>query len=58
MYLNIPVLVKIVDTCDAASITVGVVNMTDVTCSITWVTGNHGLKTERMGILIGVYFRP
>lgn len=48
MYLNIPVLVEIVDTCDAASITVRVVNMANVPCSISWVTGNHALDTKDM----------
>lgn len=46
-YLDVPVLVEIVDARDAASIAVGVVNMADVTGTVTWVTGNHGLKTER-----------
>lgn len=46
MYLDIPVFVEIVDTSDAASVTVWVINMTDVPCSVTWVTGNHGLKNK------------
>lgn len=49
MYLDFPVLVEIVDTRDAASVTVRVVDMADVPCPVTWVTGNHGLKTEEMG---------
>lgn len=57
MYLDIPVLVKIVNTCDAASIPVRVVNMAHITCPVTWVTGNHGLKTEEIGSLI-VHFIP
>ncbi len=48
MYLNIPVLVEIVDTRDAASITVRVVNMADVPCPVSWVTGNHALDTKDM----------
>lgn len=52
MYLGIPVLVKIVDTGDAPSITVRVVNVAHVPCPVTWVTGNHGLKTEEMGSLV------
>lgn len=52
MYLCIPVLVKIVDTGDAPSITVRVVNVAHVPCPVTWVTGNHGLKTEGMGSLV------
>lgn len=48
MYLHIPVLVKIVDTRDAASITFRIVNMADIPCPVTWVTGNHCLKTEEM----------
>ncbi len=52
MYLDIPVLVEIVDARDAASVTVRVVDMADVPCPITWVTGDHGLKTEEMGSLV------
>lgn len=51
MYLDIPVLVQIVDARDAASVAVWVVNMADVTCPVAWVTGNHGLKTRRNGIV-------
>ena len=42
-YLGIPVLVQIVDAGDAAAITVGVVHMSNVTCSISWVASHHRL---------------
>lgn len=51
MYLGIPVLVEIVDTRDATSITIRVVNMADVPCPVTWVTGNHCLIIKEMGLL-------
>lgn len=56
-YLNVPVLVKIVDTCYAASIAVRVVNVADVTCSVSRVTGNHGLKTKGKASLIYIHLR-
>lgn len=43
---HIPVLVEVVDAGDAASVTVWVVHMFDVTGPITWVTRHHGLKTH------------
>lgn len=47
MYLHIPVLVQIVDAGDAASITVRIVNMTNIPCPIPWITGNHGLEEDK-----------
>lgn len=47
MYLDIPVLVQIVDTSDTASVTVGVINMANVPCAVAWVTGNHTLGEKK-----------
>lgn len=52
MYLDIPVFVEIVDTSDAAAVTVRVINMADVPCPVTWVTGNHALKTKEIRSLV------
>lgn len=43
---HIPVLVEVVDAGDAASVTVWVVHMFDVSGPIAWVTRHHGLKTH------------
>lgn len=47
MYLDIPVLVEIVDARDAASVTVRVVNMADIPRTVAWVTSNHCLKQKK-----------
>lgn len=46
-YLNIPVLVEIVDTCDEAAIAVRVVDMSHVPCPVTRVTSNHSLPKNK-----------
>lgn len=51
MSLGIPVLVQIVDAGDAAAVTVGVVHMSNITCSISWVASHH-----RLGPFLDVVF--
>lgn len=46
-YLYIPVLVEIVDACNAATVAVWIVNMADVASSVTWITSDHSLKTQQ-----------
>lgn len=53
MYLDIPVLVEIVDASDAAAVTVGVINMADVASAVAWVTGNHSLERKENEIISG-----
>lgn len=51
-YLNIPVLIQVIDTGDAAPIAVGIVNMPHVPEPIAWVTRHHGLvEMEEGGLL-------
>lgn len=51
-YLNIPVLIQVIDTGDAAPIAVGIVNMPHVPEPIAWITRHHGLvETEEGGLL-------
>lgn len=42
-YLDVPVLIQVIDTCDAAPITVGIVNVPHVPQPIAWITRHHGL---------------
>lgn len=45
-YLNIPVLVEIVDTRDEASVAVRVIDMSHVPCPVTRVTSDHSLPKK------------
>lgn len=51
MYLGIPILVQVVDAGDAAAVTIGVVYVPNITCSISWVASHHCL-----GPLLDVVF--
>lgn len=53
MYLDIPVLVEIVDASDAAAVTIGVINMADIPSAVAWVTGNHSLERKENEIISG-----
>lgn len=46
-YLNIPVLVEIVDARDESSIAVRVIDMSHVPCPVAWVTSNHSLPKKQ-----------
>lgn len=46
-YLDVPVLIQVIDTGDAAPIAVGIVNMPHVPQPVTWVTCHHGLSEDR-----------
>lgn len=51
-YLDVPVLIQVIDTCDAAPITVGIVNVPHVPQPVAWVTRHHGLaETDGSGLL-------
>lgn len=42
-YLGVPILIQVVDTGDTAAVTIGVVHMADVTCSISGIASHHCL---------------
>ena len=46
-YLDIPVLIQVIDTSDAAPVAMGIVNVSDVSQPISWVTCHHGLAEMR-----------
>lgn len=49
-YLDVPVLIQVIDTGDAAPIAVGIVNMPHIPQPVAWVTCHHGLaETETDG---------
>lgn len=49
-YLDVPVLIQVIDTGDAAPVAVGVVNMPHIPQPVAWVTCHHGLaETETDG---------
>lgn len=57
-YLDIPVLIQVIDTSDAAPVTMGIVNVSHVPQPVSWVTCHHGLAemmeigfTDRQGLL-------
>lgn len=43
-YLGIPVFIKVIYTRDASSISIWIINMPYITCSIAWVTSNHSFR--------------
>ena len=47
VYLDIPALVQVVYTGDAAPVSVRIVHVTDITCAVARVTRYHGLKRDR-----------
>lgn len=53
-YLDVPVLIQVIDTGDAAPIAVGIVNMPHVPQPVTWVTCHHGLSETDGGSLLGL----
>lgn len=53
-YLDVPVLIQVIDTCDAAPITVGIVNVPHVPQPIAWVTRHHGLAETDGSTLLGL----
>ena len=42
-YLDIPVLIQVIDTSDAAPVAMGIVNVSHVPQPVSWVTCHHGL---------------
>lgn len=51
-YLDVPVLIQVIDTRDAAPITMGIVNVPHVPQPVAWVTRHHGLaETDGRGLL-------
>lgn len=51
-YLNIPVLIQVIDAGDAAPVAVGIVNMPHVPEPTAWVTRHHGLVGMEEGGLL------
>ena len=51
-YLDVPVLIQVIDAGDAAPIAMGIVNVSHVPQPVTWVTCHHGLaETDGEGLL-------
>lgn len=48
-YLDVPVLIQVIDTGDAAPVAVGIVNMPHVPQSVAWVARHHGLTDRQEG---------
>ena len=45
-YLDVPVVIKVVQAGDAPTISVGVVHVAGIARTIAWVAGNHRLPTN------------
>lgn len=53
-YLDVPVLIQVIDTGDAAPIAVGIVNMPHIPQPVAWITCHHGLSETDEGGLLGL----
>lgn len=51
-YLDVPVLIQVIDAGDAAPVAVGIVNVPHVPKPIAWVTRHHGLVDMEGGGLL------